>query len=217
MNYSKNTRKVAALGKSCRMILVLFVQVESWPGSFKSLQHRYIRCSQLGQDSLCLAPNNRPSYSHIALHPVGELLSPPEDVAQVSRSEQFSTTEGPGERLLRLNLSWHANQRRRVGPEQVGQIELRPAVDQTGERNAKSQIAIGVSGRRAPRTSACARNLDATEEHNGTHHLSTRTVAYYPFPIHALAPSRPVSITGIARVDQFLGRTQPGLQRAGDV
>src|SRR5262249_22208377 len=38
---------------------------------------------------------------------------------------------------------------RRVGPEQVTQIDLRPSVDQTEARNGKGQIAVGVSDRRA--------------------------------------------------------------------
>jgi hypothetical protein len=47
--------------------------------------------------------------------------------------------------------------RRRVGPEQVAKLDLRHSVDQTGECNGESRIALGVSVLRALATSACAR------------------------------------------------------------
>jgi hypothetical protein len=61
------------------------------------------------RNSLCFAGNNCPSCFHVALDSMGELASPPGDVAQVPLSEQFSTNKGPGKNLSHFVLSGQVN------------------------------------------------------------------------------------------------------------
>src|SRR5262249_14259203 len=63
------------------------------------------------------------------------------------RAEVGHTGVGSRQGVRRGGHIDQRNLRRRVGPQQVTQIDLRPSVDPTEARNTENQIAVGVSDR----------------------------------------------------------------------